>query len=217
MRVLGHQNPVLLAIWGVLLVTTLVAMGFGRWSLGFVALVTLALSITPAALASRYSVNVPVPFLMGTTLFIVGSVFAGEAFDFYERLWWWDIALHGTSAVGLGLFGFLFVFMLFEGDRFAAPPAAIAFLSFCFAVTAGAMWEIFEYAMDQGFGFNMQKSGLDDTMSDLIVDAFGAAVGAVSGYFYLRGRNRHLFAPLIRQFVDANRRFYQRARDRMRR
>ena len=38
--------------------------------------------------------------------------------------------------------------MLFEGDRFAAPPSAIAFITFCVAMTVGAIWEVFEYAMD---------------------------------------------------------------------
>ena len=144
-------------------------------------------------------------------------MFAGEAFSFYERVWWWDLALHGTSAVGLGLFGFLFVFMLFEGDRYAAPPLAIAFLSFCFAVTVGSLWEVFEFVMDRSFGLNMQKSGLKDTMGDLMVNAFGAVLGATSGFFYLKGRNRRLFAPLIRQFVERNRRLYQKAKARMRR
>ena len=217
MHPLRNQSRILLAIWGLLLVATMVALGLGRWSLAFVALLTLVLSIAPVLLASRFYVNVPVPFLVATTLFIIGSVLAGEAFEFYERVWWWDLALHGASAVGFGLFGFLFIFMLFEGDRFAAPPLAIAFLSFCVAITVGSVWEMFEYAMDLGFGLNMQKSGLDDTMGDLFVNALGAALGAISGFFYLKGRNRHLFAPLIRQFVDMNRRFYQRAKERMRR
>ena len=217
MHPLRNQSRILLAIWGLLLVATMVALGLGRWSLAFVALLTLVLSIAPVLLASRFYVNVPVPFLVATTLFIIGSVLAGEAFELYERVWWWDLALHGASAVGFGLFGFLFIFMLFEGDRFAAPPLAIAFLSFCVAITVGSVWEMFEYAMDLGFGLNMQKSGLDDTMGDLFVNALGAALGAISGFFYLKGRNRHLFAPLIRQFVDMNRRFYQRAKERMRR
>ncbi len=217
MHPLRNQSRILLAIWGLLLVATMVALGLGRWSLAFVALLTLVLSIAPVMLASRFYVNVPVPFLVATTLFIIGSVLAGEAFELYERVWWWDLALHGASAVGFGLFGFLFIFMLFEGDRFAAPPLAIAFLSFCVAITVGSVWEMFEYAMDLGFGLNMQKSGLDDTMGDLFVNALGAALGAISGFFYLKGRNRHLFAPLIRQFVDMNRRFYQRAKERMRR
>ena len=217
MPFLRGQNPVLLAVWAALLVTVIVAMALARWELAVVAGATLGLSIAPVALASRLSVNVPVAFLLGTTLFIVGSILAGEALSFYERVWWWDLALHGMSAVGLGLFGFLFVFMLFEGDRFAAPPVALAFLSFCFAVTVGSLWEVFEFAMDRGFGLNMQKSGLTDTMGDLIVNACGAVLGAVSGFFYLKGRERRLFAPLILQFVQMNRRLYQKAKARMRR
>ena len=43
----------------------------------------------------------------------------------------------------------------------------------CFAITIGALWEVFEFGMDQLFGLNMQKSGLLDTMGDLI------------GFFYM--------------------------------
>ena len=137
MKLLRSQSRIILVLWGGLLTACLVALSAGLWELAFVAFVTLLLSSAPLALASRYSINVPVPFLVATTLFVGGSIFMGEAFDFYERVWWWDIALHASFAVGFGLIGFLFVFMLFEGDRFAAPPAAIAFLSFCLAVTVG--------------------------------------------------------------------------------
>ncbi len=205
----------MLVLWGALLLTALIALGLGRWDLSFVSFATFALAVAPALLAKRYAITLPLPFLIATTLFVFASVFLGEAFGFYDRLWWWDIALHGSSAVAFGLFGFLFILTIFEGDRFAAPHVAICFLSFCLAMTVGSLWEIFEYGMDRGFGLNMQKSGLDDTMSDLIVDAMGASIGALSGYSYLKGRERRLLAPLVRQFVEANRRLYQNARKRI--
>ena len=216
MSLLTRQSRFVLVIWGLLAASALLSLGMGRWSLSFVSLATLALSIAPAFLASRYEITLPVPFVLAITAFIFGSIFMGEAFDFYERLWWWDIALHGFSAIGFGLIGFLFIFMLFEGDRFAAPPSALAFLAFCLAMTVGGLWEIFEYAMDQIFGLTMQKSGLDDTMGDMIVDAIGAAIGALSGYLYLVGRNTGLFAGMIRQFIEANRQLYRRSRERFR-
>eukprot|EP00798_Chlamydomonas_sp_ICE-L_P010996 gene10996-18992_t len=121
----------------------------------------------------------PLPFVVIIVVFIVASLIPGEVFDMYSRIWWWDHALHGLSAVLLGMIGFLFIYMLFDGDKFAAPPSAIAFLAFTFALGIGAVWEIFEYTMDVVFGTNMQTSAVD-TMLDLIFDAIGAIIGALS-------------------------------------
>jgi hypothetical protein len=204
-------------LWGLLLIAALLAMVFGRWSLGFLALGTFLLAIAPAVLASRLNVTLPVPFLLATTLFIFATVVMGEAFGFYERVWWWDLALHGASAIGFGLSGFLFVFMLFEGDRFAAPPSAMGLIAFCFGMTGGALWEIFEYLMDLSFGLNMQKTGLDDTMSDLMINTLGAATGALAGFFYLRGRKTGVLIRAIQQFVTLNRRWFAKSKDKLRR
>jgi len=211
-----RTSPVIVTVWAALLLAGLIALGFARWSLAFVTFATLLLSLMPPLLASRWSVMLPLPFLIATTAFVFGSIFMGEAFDFYERLWWWDLALHGFSAIGFGLFGFLFVFMLFEGDRFAAPPAAIAFISFCVAMMIGAVWEIFEYTMDQTFGLNMQKSGLDDTMGDLMIDALGGFIGGLTGYLYLVRDQVGGLGSLLGQFIAMNKRLYHKSKDRMR-
>lgn len=183
----------------------------GRWSLLFVSLVTLGLALVPIVFAEELGVRVPIPFVVAVAGFVFCSIFMGEMFDFYEKVWWWDIALHGLSAIGFGMVGFLFAFMLFEGDRFAAPAAALAVIAFSFGLSIGALWEIFEYTVDQVFGANMQKTGLDDTMGDLIVDTLGAGIGAGSGYLYIKGR-QYLAAGLIAEFVEKNRALYRKAR-----
>ncbi len=209
------QSRIIAILWGILLLTSLTALVFGLWELSFVAIATLALAVAPAFLASRLDISLPVPFVVATTIFIFASVFMGELFDFYERVWWWDIALHGASSIGFGLIGFLFVFMLFEGDRYAAPPFAMAFIAFCVGVMVGTMWEVFEFAMDSWFGLNMQKTGLDDTMLDLIINAIGASLGAFAGFIYLRRRGNHWISGLIEDFVARNKRLYQKSRNRL--
>lgn len=199
-------------IWLALVVVTLEAMLFGPWSLAFVALTTLALSLAPVIVARWADITVPPSFIAAIVLFVGGTVFLGEVYDFYERFWWWDIMMHGGSAVGFGLIGFILVFMMFQGDRFAAPPFAVAFFAFCFALSIGALWEIFEFSMDQLFGLNMQKSGLVDTMGDLIVDTIGALIGAGSGYFYLKGRARGGLMAILDEFVEKNPRYFSRLR-----
>lgn len=215
MRLIKDSSTAILVIWALLLIAGLVALALGRWSLAFVSLATLGLSLLPPLLAARWSLTLPLPVLIFTTLFFFASIFLGEAFDFYERLWWWDLALHSSAAVGFGLTGFLFVFMLFEGDRLAAPPSAIAFITFCVATTVGAMWELFEFGMDLSFGLNMQKSGLNDTMLDLLVNALGALVASLTGYLYLVRRSAGVLGRGLSQFIRLNKRLYLKYRHRL--
>ncbi|SDH98501.1 hypothetical protein [Lutimaribacter saemankumensis] len=206
----ADQTWVAKAIWALLVFFLLDALFVGNWPLAFVSLATLLLSLAPVYVGRWAEIFVPPSFVAAITMFVGGTLFLGEVFDFYERFWWWDIAMHGGSAVGFGLIGFILVFMMFQGDRYAAPPLAIAFFAFCFALAIGAMWEIFEFAMDQAFGLNMQKSGLMDTMGDLIVDTGGALIGAGSGWAYLKWQSRGGLSRLIDDFVQRNPRFFRR-------
>jgi hypothetical protein len=215
MRRIRQTNGNVVFIWALLLLAGLIALGLARWSLAFVSFATLGLSLLPPLLAARWNLTLPLPFLMITTLFFFASIFLGEAFDFYERLWWWDLALHTSSAVGFGLTGFLFVFMLFEGDRFAAPPSAIAFITFCVAMTMGALWEVFEFTMDISFGLNMQKSGLNDTMGDMIVNAGGALIASLTGYLYLLRDSAGVLGVALSQFIRVNQRLYLKYKSRL--
>tara|TARA_R110002074_G_scaffold3594_26_gene18831 strand:+ start:3050 stop:3703 length:654 start_codon:yes stop_codon:yes gene_type:complete len=215
MRLIRENSGTILAIWALLLLAALIALGLARWSLAFVSFATLALSLLPPLLAARWSLTLPLPFLVATTLFFFASIFLGEAFDFYERLWWWDLALHASAAVGFGLTGFLFVFMLFDGDRLAAPPSAIAFITFCVAMTVGAIWEVFEFMMDTSFGLNMQKSGLNDTMIDLILNAVGGLIASLTGYVYLVHNSAGVLGMGLSQFIRLNQRLYQKYKHRL--
>ncbi|MHA3914105.1 hypothetical protein [Halovulum sp. GXIMD14793] len=66
--------------------------------------------------------------------------------------------------------------------------------------------------MDQLFGLNMQKSGLVDTMQDLIVDTIGASIGAFGGYLYLKGSRGGRLTKMIEEFIQMNQKFYRRIR-----
>ena len=208
----SEQTWIARIIWAALLIIAADAVINGRWPVGFVALGTLFVSILPLLVARRLDVVIPPSFVAAVVIFVGGTLFLGEVYDFYERFWWWDVVMHGASAIGFGLMGFVLVFIMFQGDKFAAPPVALAFFAFCFAMTIGAIWEIFEFAMDQIFGLNMQKSGLMDTMSDLIVDMIGAGIGAGVGYLYLKDRAAGGLTHVIRDFIERNPKYFKRFR-----
>ncbi len=198
-------------IWTILATATVSAVATQHWSNVFVIVTAFFLTLLPAIYSERFRIHLPLSFLAAISLFVFATLFLGEIFDFYNRFWWWDVLLHGASAVGFGIIGFLFVFYLFQGDKYAAPPWALALIAFCFAVSIGAVWEVFEFLMDQVFGMNMQKSGLGDTMGDIVVDVVGASFGAVSGFLWIKGQTSGL-AGMIDEFIALNKAGYRKLR-----
>jgi hypothetical protein len=175
-----------------------------QWLVAFTALVVLGLTFLPALIEHRLSVHLPVEFTLMTSLFLYASFGLGEVRGFYGRFWWWDILLHGISALVMGLIGFLLVYIFYSTHRIRMTPLYVALIAFGFAVTVGTLWEIFEFTMDWLWGTNMQKSGLVDTMTDLMMDAAGALIAAFLGYRYTRHGDALLAAPLVRRFTAEN-------------
>ncbi len=161
--------------------------------------------------------HIPSEFEALTVVFVFASLFLGEVRGYYVRFWWWDAALHTASGFLLGILGFLLVYVLNEKDNieFHMKPGFVALFAFMFALGIGALWEIFEFAMDSLVGMNMQKSGLQDTMWDLIVDAVGAGTIAVLGYGWLKRKNAASFLERwIHRFIETNPQLFRRARQR---
>ena len=100
----------------------------------------------------------------------------------------------------LGALGFSFVSLLNRQQQIPVQltPVFVSLFAFCFAITLGVFWEIYEFTFDALLGLNMQKFALEsgellvgrnaltDTMKDLIVDSIGAFVMSVIGYISLR-------------------------------
>jgi uncharacterized membrane protein YjdF len=204
--VLKQPNKMYLVFSMALRITVLIALVGallgGKWMVAFTCVMALVLTFLPAIASRNMKIFLPVEFELTVVIFIYLTVFLGEVHNYYTRFWWWDLLLHGCSGIVLGFVGFLILFVLYEEGKVKARPGTIAFFSVCFALAMGTMWEIFEYTMDTMFGFNMQRSGLVDTMSDLIVDLIGALVTSAFGYLYLKGEKSRLFENSIKKFVE---------------
>lgn len=188
----------------------------GQWVTAVLVGLIMLITLAPLVFKERLPVVIPPEFQLLAVLFVFASLFLGEVRSFYQRFWWWDMALHTVSGLLLGILGFLLVFVLNENRRvnFQLQPRFVALFAFVFAVAVGALWEIFEFAMDQLIGTNMQKpmfgdlSGLTDTMWDLIVDTLGALVISVLGWWYLRRGQRSFIEAWIGKFIENNPRLF---------
>lgn len=185
-----------------------------QWFNAFLVGIIICVTLLPAVVGRRFGVRIPSELELLAILFVFASLFLGEIRGYYARFWWWDVVLHTGSGLLLGIVGFLLVYVMNQHERIELhmKPGFVALFSFAFAVAVGAVWEIFEYAMDTLFGLNMQKSGLVDTMWDLIVDTAGALVIAILGYAYMKAGTQSFIEKWIDKFVDANPRLFRRHR-----
>lgn len=185
----------------------------GRYQAVFETMAIIFITFLPIILGRRFQVKIPHEFECLAVVFLYASLFLGEVHGYYLRYWWWDVVLHTGSGFLLGILGFLLVYVLNEKKEIEMElnPKFIAMFAFLFAMGMGAIWEIFEFAIDQIFGTNMQKSmfndpsGLTDTMWDLIVDGIGAFIISILGWGYLSKKGSESFLEAwIDDFIENN-------------
>lgn len=163
-------------------------------------LMAIIVMFLPSVLERRFRLEIPNYMYVLYFAFLYCAVYLGEVRNFYYAVPHWDTILHGFSGAMLGALGFVLVNLLNDAPnvKMNLSPGFVAFFAFCFALACGAVWEIYEYLMDGLLSMNMQhfavedgtplvgRAALLDTMKDLIVDALGALLIAVIGYFPLR-------------------------------
>lgn len=204
---------ILLVLMRLSLVIAIVWLGFQRdFDAMFITILALLLASIPKQLEQRFNVVFPIEFTMVIVAFTYLSTFLGEVGGAYERFWWWDTILHVSSGIILAFAGFLVLYSLYYQRKLRASPLLLSFFAVAFALGSGALWEIFEFAMDSAFGFNMQKNGLRDTMWDLIVDGLGGLIVAWLGYLYIAKGEKNFVSRLLENFFRHNPRFKKRRR-----
>jgi hypothetical protein len=183
-----------------------------RWLSFFLILLIIFTLLAPVVFKNRLNVTLPAEFHISAVLFAFAALYLGEVQQFYQRIWWWDIALHGTAGLLMGVVGFLMVYILNETDRvnLSLTPGFIAIFAFLFAISIGTFWEIFEFLVDETLDTNMQKpmlgdpSGLTDTMWDMVVNAVGALLISFSGWRYLKKGKSFFVQEWINKFITRN-------------
>lgn len=198
-------------------VDSVVVLAERQWLSAFLILTIALLILLVTVFSSRLAVQIPSEFQVVALVFVFAALFLGEVRSYYHKIWWWDIALHSTSGLLMGILGFLLVYVLNASEKiaFSMTPRFVAFFAFMFAVAVGALWEIFEFSMDAIVGANMQKamlgdpSGLTDTMWDMIVNAIGAALISILGWWYLKRDRRSFIDIWIQKFIQRNPRLFE--------
>ncbi|MGI6176715.1 MAG: hypothetical protein ACOYJC_11285 [Christensenellales bacterium] len=160
----------------------------------------LVVMFLPSFIQKKWRIGIPNYMYVAYFIFLFCAIYLGEIRNFYYLIPHWDTILHTFSGMMLGALGFTLVTLLNDEPsvRLNLSPRFIALFAFCFALALGALWEIYEYTVDGVLSLNMQKymladgtqlvgrAALTDTMKDIVVDAIGALVVSIAGYYMLK-------------------------------
>lgn len=211
------QRVVLSVLMLIMMVELVFLFREQQWMNVFLVIMIMGLTLAPAVVGRRIHVYIPAEFQILAIVFVFAALFLGEIHGYYGRIWWWDIALHTSSGLLMGIFGFLLVYLLNESEHIDLHlrPRFVALFACLFAIVVGTLWEIFEFSMDQIVGTTMQKpmlgdpSGLTDTMWDMIVNAVGAICISSLGRWYMVRSQQSFIEVWIQKFIQRNRRLFR--------
>lgn len=158
----------------------------------YTCLLTLFLLFLPAIVSQKLHIQLPTGLEVTLIVFIFAAEILGELACFYVTVPFWDKALHTTSGFIYAAVGYSMADILNRDHRvsFQLSPIFLALVAFCFSMTIGALWEIFEFSVDRLFMKDMQKDtvvnvitsvALDPTNSNIPITISGITDVAVNG------------------------------------
>ncbi len=162
--------------------------------------------ILPKILEKLYHLTIPDCLYLLFAIFLYGSIFLGEVRQYYLLFTWWDILFHFISGILIGIIGLSFFIMSVSKNK-ALLGSVFVFMT---SITAGVIWEIYEFIIDGLYGVNMQKfisnnginligrMALIDTMHDLLADCYGAFLIAIISFIALKYQKKWLNCFIIK-------------------
>ncbi len=154
----------------------------------------------PSFIEKRLNLHIPSIMMIFFLVFLYAAIYLGEVRSFYYLIANWDVILHCFSGFMLGCLGFSFITLLNKWEKIPMnlSPLFVSIFAFCFTLSLGVFWEIYEFSFDGLLGLNMQKfmdangvamvgrEALRDTMEDLMVDGIGAFAASLVGFISLK-------------------------------
>jgi hypothetical protein len=192
----------------ILILTGIYSIIDKNWIVFFYCLFIFILTFIPIIVKKKLKINIPLDLEFLYILFIYTSIFLGEVKFYFLIYWWWDIFLHFFSGIALGFIGVILIYIIYSQNEIKNNYLLLSIFAFSFAICIGTIWEIFEFVVDQIFGTNMQKSGLVDTMFDLIINTIGAFITSIFAYFYFKFNHKNRIGRFIGNFVKENPKLY---------
>jgi len=174
-EVKAHQGTftVYLILRGLVVAVGVISFIRGNYQNVFLCLLSLVLFLLPAFVTKNFGIELPETLEIIVLLFIFAAEILGEISGFYVKVGFWDSMLHTVTGFLAAAIGFALLDILNRNEhfKFQISPVYMAVVAFCFSMTVGAVWEIFEFSMDWFFGLDMQKDTVISAIGSVALDA----------------------------------------------
>ena len=191
------------ALWATMALLAAYLALTGRTGPVWIALSALGLAMLPAAIEGLSQIRLPRGLVLAVGLYVGCTIVAGELWDAYQRVGWWDDAMHAMSGAVIALIGLTGALTLLGRARSIVGPVLPLLFGWFTALGVAGAWELFEYGLDAGFGYETQ-AGLADTMHDIGWGALGAGLATLAGAAHLAGAPTGWFGRALERAVAGN-------------
>lgn len=125
----------------------------------------------------RYNLSDKLEFIY--LIFVFLAHILGTVVNLYSSVWWWDLFVHFLSGV---FTSYIALILLTEFKVLKSKNKIFsAIFIVCFSLSIASLWEFFEFTADKITGGDTQwvlKTGVDDTMTDMLVAFLGSILFA---------------------------------------
>ncbi len=143
----------------------------GRYENVFICGLALVLFLVPAFFKRNFGIELPTTLQIIIMLFIFAAEILGEIGCYYVKVPMWDTMLHTVNGFVCAAIGFSLVDILNQNRfKFKLSPIYAAIVAFCFSMTIGVLWEMFEFTADVLIKTDMQKDFVVNHISSVLLD-----------------------------------------------
>lgn len=113
-------------------------------------------------------------------VFLLLALVMGCILKLYYKIWWFDLFTHFLSGIMTSIIAFI---LLSKNNITTNKYKWFGFLFITtFTISIAACWEYFEFFCDKLFNEDAQwvlKTGVDDTMTDMIIATLGGIISSI--------------------------------------
>ena len=189
-----------------LILNILYLIVLGQWTNVFVVGSAIVLSFVPEILKWITGIRLTLFMQYFFLLFVILSQWCGTYLRAYDVISWWDIFLHGLSALLVGLGALIILnlcdpdFLSFKYERYGL----ISTMIFLTISSSAVFWEIFEFLGDTLLGTNAQLGSLKDTMGDMLICVIIGVLFSLWIYISLKSKKDNFITKQLQKFMLLN-------------